>query len=124
MLCQRFAAACGFALLTISSFAATLGGVRGVVHDPQHRPVENAMVMLRSKTSDWATTANTDATGQFTFNAVTMGEYSVTIVAPNFNQAMQNVVLSSGSQPVLHFSQPLDEQRNGECLRLAGSCAH
>src|SRR5450755_20506 len=89
MLCKKLAAACGFLLLTASAFASTLGAIRGIVHDPQHRPVENAMVMLRSKTSDWAATANTDATGQFSFNAVTLGEFTVTIVAPNFNQAAQ-----------------------------------
>jgi hypothetical protein len=91
-------------LLSLSAFASIFGSVRGIVHDPQHRPVENAMVMLRSKTSEWATTANTDATGQFSFNAVALGEYTVTIVAPGFNQAAANVVVNSGSQPVLHFS--------------------
>jgi outer membrane cobalamin receptor len=91
-------------LLALSAFASIFGSVRGIVHDPQHRPVENAMVMLRSKTSEWATTANTDATGQFAFNAVSLGEYTVTIVAPGFNQAAANVVVNSGSQPVLHFS--------------------
>ena len=91
-------------LLTVAAFASIFGSVRGVVHDPQHRPVENAMVMLRSKTSDWATTANTDATGQFSFNAVALGEYTVTIVAPGFSQTAQSVQLNSGSQPVLHFS--------------------
>jgi hypothetical protein len=119
MLCKKLAAACGFLLLTVSAFASTLGAIRGIVHDPQHRPVENAMVMLRSKTSDWATTANTDATGQFSFNAVTLGEFTVTIVAPNFNQAVQNIVLNSGSQPVLHFSLSL--ATNKETVNVSGS---
>jgi hypothetical protein len=119
MLCQKLAAACGFVLLTVSAFASTFGAIRGIVHDPQHRPVENAMVMLRSKTSDWATTANTDATGQFTFNAVTLGEFTVTIVAPNFNQAVQNIVLNSGSQPVLHFSLSL--ATNKETVNVSGA---
>ncbi len=104
---KRLAAVGGILIFAASALASTLGAIRGIVHDPQHRPVENAMVMLRSKNSDWATTANTDATGQFNFNAVTLGEFTVTIVAPNFNQAVQNVVLSSGTQPVLHFSLSL-----------------
>jgi hypothetical protein len=91
-------------LLAAAAFASTFGSIRGVVHDVQHRPVENAMVMLRSKTSDWATTANSDATGQFIFNRVALGEYIVTIVAPGFNQATANALVNSGSQPVLHFS--------------------
>jgi outer membrane cobalamin receptor len=106
-------------LLTLAAFASSFGSIRGIVHDPQHRPVENAMVMLRSKTSDWATTVNTDATGQFTFNAVNLGEYTVTIVAPNFSQAAQDVVVNSASQPVLHFS--LNLATNKETINVSGA---
>jgi hypothetical protein len=93
-----------FLLASIDAFANVYGAVRGIVHDPQHRPVQNAMVMLRSKTSDWATTVTTDNTGQFTFNGVALGEYTVTIAAPSFEQTAQSVRINSGSQPVLHFS--------------------
>jgi hypothetical protein len=106
-------------LLTLAAFASVFGSIRGIVHDPQHRPVENAMVMLRSKTSDWSTTANTDASGQFTFNAVALGEYTVTVVAPNFNQAAENVLVNSGSQPVLHFSLRL--ATNKETVNVSGA---
>ena len=105
--------------LTLAAFASIFGSVRGIVHDPQHRPVENAMVMLRSKTSDWATSANTDATGQFIFNSVSLGEYSVIVVAPSFNQAKQNVLVNSGSQPVLHFS--LSVATNKETINVSGA---
>jgi hypothetical protein len=30
------------------------GSVRGIIHDPQHRPIQGAMVMLKSRSSDWA----------------------------------------------------------------------
>jgi hypothetical protein len=106
-------------LLTLAAFASIFGSVRGIVHDPQHRPVENAMVMLRSKTSDWSTTANTDASGQFTFNAVALGEYTVTIVAPGFNQTALNVQINSGSQPVLHFS--LSVATTKETITVSGA---
>src|SRR6202035_1039595 len=93
-----------FLMLTLAAFGSVFGSVRGIVHDAQHRPVENAIVTLRSTTSDWATTTNTDSSGQFIFNAVALGEYTVTVVAPSFNQATANLRVSSGSQPVLHFS--------------------
>jgi len=105
--------------LTLAAFASIFGSIRGIVHDPQHRPVENAMIMLRSKTSDWSTTANTDATGQFTFNGVALGEYIVTVVAPSFNQATENVVVASGSQPILHFS--LSVATNKETINVSGT---
>jgi outer membrane receptor for ferrienterochelin and colicin len=106
-------------LLTLAAFASIFGSVRGIVHDPQHRPVENAMVMLRSKNSDWAATANTDAGGQFTFDAVAIGEYTVTVAAPNFKQAAQSVRVNSGSQPVLHFS--LSVAATTETVTVSGS---
>src|SRR5579871_3819603 len=86
-----------------AAFAAVFGSVRGIVHDAQHRPVENAMVMLRANTSDWGASAYTDANGQFVFNAVGIGEYTVTIAAPGFNQMEQKVQIAAGTQPVLHF---------------------
>src|SRR5579863_6137079 len=107
-----------FLSLASSSFAGS-GSIRGIVHDPQHRPVDNAMVMLRSKTSEWSATANTDAFGQFSFNGISLGEYTVTVVAPTFNQAAQNVRVNSGSQLVLHF--PLSVATNKVTVNVSGN---
>src|SRR5882724_7536164 len=90
-------------LFTSVALATIFGSVRGVVHDPQHRPVQAAMVMLRAKTSDWAKTANTDANGQFELNAVPLGEYSVSVASPGFVQTDQYVEVNSGTVPVVHF---------------------
>jgi len=106
-------------MLSLAAYASVFGSVRGIVHDPQHRPVENAMVMLRSQTSDWSTSATTDATGQFVFNGVSLGEYTVTVVAPSFNQSTQNIRVNSSSQPVLHFS--LSVVTNKQIVNVSGS---
>jgi outer membrane receptor protein involved in Fe transport len=91
-------------LAASSSAGATIfGSVRGIIHDPQHRPIQGAMVMLRAKSSDWAKTTNSDGNGQFEFNAVPIGEYSVSVASPGFVQTAQDVVVVSGTQPVLHF---------------------
>jgi len=88
---------------TPAAFANDYGAVRGVVHDPQHRPIQNAMVMLKAKSSDWAKSVTTDATGQFQFNAVALGEYSVSVASKGFAQTSQDVIVISGSVPVVHF---------------------
>jgi hypothetical protein len=85
------------------AFASDYGAVRGVVHDPQHRPILNAMVMLKAKLSDWAKTVTTDANGEFQLNAVPLGEYSVSIASKGFAQTSQDVTVISGSVPVVHF---------------------
>jgi hypothetical protein len=77
--------------------------MRGIVHDPHHRPVAGAMVMLRSQTSDFEKTANTDQNGEFEFNALPLGEYSVVVVAPDFSQTSQKLIVQSGTEPVLHL---------------------
>jgi hypothetical protein len=90
-------------LASISAFAQVYGAIRGVVHDPQHRPIQDAMVMLKAKSSDWAKTANTDANGEFQFNGVPAGDYSVAVASKGFAQTAQDVTVLSGSVPVVHF---------------------
>src|SRR5215469_2278126 len=90
--------------VTLPAFAAVVGTVRGVIHDPQHRPVSDAMVMIKAKNSAWDAAVNSDASGNFIFNAVPLGEYVVTVAAVDFEQTQQHVMVVSGSQPVLHFA--------------------
>jgi Carboxypeptidase regulatory-like domain/TonB-dependent Receptor Plug Domain len=92
-----------FLLASISAFADVYGAIRGVVHDPQHRPVQSAMVMLKAKSSDWGKTATTGTNGEFQFNAVPLGDYSVTVVGQGFEQEAQDVTVISGTVPVAHF---------------------
>ena len=89
---------------SIPAFADVVESVRGVIHDPQHRPVSDAMVMIKAKNSDWVATVNSNSGGDFAFPAVALGEYVVTVAAVGFDQAKQDVLVTSGSQPVLHFA--------------------
>lgn len=90
--------------LSVTASAQVAGSVRGVIHDPQHRPVANAMVMIKARASDWSATTNSSANGEFVFTAVPLGEYSVTVAAVGFEQAEQNLTVVSGSEPVLHLA--------------------
>jgi outer membrane receptor protein involved in Fe transport len=90
-------------LITSAAFANDYGAVRGVVHDPQHRPIEDAMVMLKAKSSEWTKSVTTDANGNFQINAVPLGEYSVSVASQGFAQTAQDVIVISGSVPVVHF---------------------
>ena len=94
-------------LLGATATATIFGSVRGIIHDPQHRPVQGAMVMLKAKSSDWSKTADADASGNFEFNAVPLGNYSISVANPGFAQAVQSVVVNSGSEPVVHFQLKL-----------------
>src|ERR1700730_6145724 len=100
--------------------AATIfGSVRGIVHDPHHRPLQGAMVMLRANSSDWAKSTNTDDNGQFEFNAVPIGEYTVVVAAPGFSQVSQTVAVRSGTEPVLHLA--LNVAAKNETVNVSGA---
>src|ERR1700685_374303 len=90
-------------ILAVAAFANIYGAVRGVVHDPEHRPIQGAMVMLKAKSSDWAKSVTTDANGEFEINAVPLGDYSVAVASTGFAQAAQDVTVISGTVPVVHF---------------------
>jgi outer membrane receptor for ferrienterochelin and colicin len=86
-----------------AGFATVFGTVRGIVHDPQHRPVGAAEVVLKSKTSAYAQSTKTDAEGQFHFDAVPLGEYALSVADANFASAEQALTVLSGTAPVVHF---------------------
>jgi hypothetical protein len=90
--------------LSLAASASVVSSVRGIIHDPEHRPVQDAMVMIKAKNSDWTATINSDANGTFNFDAVPLGEYEVTVVGNGFAQSKQDVVVISSSVPVLHFA--------------------
>jgi outer membrane cobalamin receptor len=83
--------------------ATIFGKIQGVVHDPQHRPIAAASVVLKSSTSAWSQTTQTDQEGGFSFSAVPIGDYVVTVSQSGFESSEQTVTVTSGTAPVLHF---------------------
>jgi outer membrane cobalamin receptor len=90
--------------------ATIFGTVRGVVHDPQHRPIANAQVMLKARASSFTKTTQTDANGEFQFDAVPLAEYEVTVSLSDFASQTQSFTVLSGTAPVLHFELKLAGQ--------------
>jgi hypothetical protein len=89
------------------AFSTVFGTVRGIVHDPQHRPVPGTNLTLKAAGSEYTRTAITDADGEFIFDAVPLGAYSITVSSPGFASARQPVTVLSGASPVLHFELQL-----------------
>ena len=91
-------------LLVCALQAADTVTIRGVVHDPQHRPIAGAEIVLRS--AAFSATARSDANGEFTLADVPEGACTVDVSAAGFRAARQQVAVSAAKNPVLHF--PLD----------------
>jgi outer membrane cobalamin receptor len=94
----------GLLFLSTALHATIFGLIRGVIHDPQHRPVSGADVTLKAANSDWMKTSKTNDNGEFEFAAVPVGEYRVTVTLEGFNPEQLSVVVRSDSSPVLHFA--------------------
>jgi len=104
---QAFAASL---LLGTAAFATVFGTVRGIVHDPQHRPVPGIEVVLKAKSTDYTQKTQTDANGEFHFDAVPLGEYTVAVTDPSFASQEQSVTVLSGTAPILHFEMHIAAQ--------------
>ncbi len=87
--------------------ATVFGHIRGVAHDPDHRPVAEAKVTLSSVSSEFRETAETDAGGGFEFSAVPVGSYRVSVAKEGFAPLEETFLVTSGSAPVLHFQLQL-----------------
>jgi outer membrane receptor protein involved in Fe transport len=94
-----------FVLLAAMYAGATIfGSVRGLVHDPQHRPVQGAPITIRALNSAWSQSITSDNSGEFVFQSVPVGEYQVTVDVPGFVPEQQQIVLTSGRDAKLHFA--------------------
>lgn len=92
-------------LLAVTPFAraVVLSSLRGIVHDPDHRPVAGARVSVKSTSSDYTQTLTTGPDGTFETVTIPVGEYQVTVARDGFQPSIQQIVVSSREAPVLHF---------------------
>jgi outer membrane receptor protein involved in Fe transport len=86
-------------------FLAAIAGVRGVVHDPQHRPLAGAQITLRN--AGFSETLSSDADGEFQFDAVAEGAYTIAVSAAGFRGLEQQIEVSASKNPVLHLQLEL-----------------
>src|SRR5438876_6711010 len=91
-------------LVAGSASASIFGSVQGLIHDPQHRPVQGAQVTIHSVSSEWRQTATSDDSGEFHFAAVPVGEYMVMVEGSGFASQQQNVTITSNRDVKLHYA--------------------
>jgi outer membrane receptor protein involved in Fe transport len=97
-------------LLGGTCFATIFGTVRGIVHDPQHRPVADAEVVLTAKTSAFTMNTRTNANGEFEFDSVPLAEYTIAVSNSDFASAERSITVLSGTAPILHIELQLASQ--------------
>ena len=112
---------CILAFLALPAFGGVFGNLRGVVHDPHHRPVAGARAILHSTTSQLEISMQTGEDGSFEFDAVPMGEYRVAVEQPGFETQVQNVFVASGSAPVVHYQLAIASAK--QTVEVSGTAA-
>jgi outer membrane receptor protein involved in Fe transport len=94
-------------LMPSAGFAQDSGRVRGVVHDPQHRPIVNAQVTFKSLGQTVSKIVQSDASGEFELDAIPNGIYSVSVTAPGFRELAQQITVAAGKTPVVHLQMEI-----------------
>ena len=98
-------------LLASTAGASIFGSISGLIHDPQHRPVQGAQVTLRSTTSDWNKSAVSDNAGEFRFDSVPLGDYRIAVELAGFATQAQKLTVTSGRDARLHFPLTIAQSR-------------
>ena len=100
---QRIGVLAVFLFVAAGVLATVFGNVRGIVHDPQHRPVQDVAVILKAINSEFTERTQTNAEGEFHFEAVPLGEYTVSVSDVTFVAQPQTITVLSGTAPIVHL---------------------
>ena len=99
-LCRRALVA---TLALMSAAAQNTGTLRGVVHDPQHRPIDRAEILIQRAAQNLPKTVYSGSNGEFQLSDLPDGPYLVTASAPGFRPLTKQVNVVSGKAPVVHL---------------------
>jgi hypothetical protein len=100
---NRFVTLAAVILLAHSAFGSVFGVLKGIVHDPQHRPISGARIAITSATSDWKAEATTNNAGEFQTQTVPVGDYRLNVSAPGFADETLTTTVTGGNAEDLHF---------------------
>ena len=104
--------------LSPAAQATVFATVHGVVHDPHHRPVAGAHVLLKTANSQFSLHTETDATGDFDLPEAPLGVYQLEVAATGFAMFTENITVASGTNPVLHIA--LDVAGSNQTVLVSG----
>ena len=86
--------------------------VRGTVTDPARAVVNNAKVTVTNESTSIATTATTNASGEYVVNGLRPASYTIKVEAPGFRDvARTGVVLAVSQQATVDFALSLASTR-------------
>jgi hypothetical protein len=112
-----------FLLWPFVARATVFATIHGVVHDPQHRPITNAQIVLEAANSAFALHTVSGANGQFEISRVPIGIYRLKISATGFDTVSQSLTITSATNPVLHIPLSISASESVTVHATDGSIA-
>jgi outer membrane receptor protein involved in Fe transport len=100
-------------------YASVFGTVKAIVHDPQHRPVQGAEVVVQSRTSAYQQVQTTGDDGVATVVNVPVGEYDVRVTSKGFAATQQSVIVTSDHVQELHVALTIAARQ--ETVNVSGA---
>jgi hypothetical protein len=88
---------------TAIAHATDFAQLQGIVHDPQHRPLANAHIILSAARSAFTKSTDSNSSGEFSLPNIPLGDYTVSISHAGFDTLKQTLTLHSDTTPILHF---------------------
>ena len=95
--------------------------LQGVIHDPQHRPIAAAQIVMTGMQGFGRRSLDSDANGEFQLDDVPAGTYRIAVSAPGFAGQEHEVIVAASRNPVLHFSLELDTVH--QAVEVSGAAA-
>jgi hypothetical protein len=89
--------------------ASVFAQLQGVVHDPQHRPLPGAHIIVTAAHSAFTQATDSNNQGTFTLSNIPLGDYTVTVTHAGFDTLKQTLTVHSDTSPVLHFELQLGQ---------------
>jgi outer membrane receptor protein involved in Fe transport len=100
------AACCTLLALTTAAMAADFEppqtGIRGIVHDAQHRPIGDARVTIQGAALAHDITVFSKTDGEFEVTSLA-GSYTINISAKGFRPIESHIEVEATKNPILHF---------------------
>jgi outer membrane receptor for ferrienterochelin and colicin len=87
--------------------AAVFGTVTGLVQDPQQQAIAHVLIRIRSPSSGWQRTTETDADGRFVLQAVPTGDYMMSAAMQGFRTVEKSIRVRPGTVTDIGFAMPL-----------------
>ena len=108
---------------SLPAHATVFATVRGIVHDPAHRPIAGAKVTLQSANSAFVLHGVSNSSGEFELDEAPLGVYRLSVTSSGFETVTQTVTLASGTNPILHVALPLGSAKESVVVHGEQSAA-